>query len=117
NDFADAVCVSTELWHFLGRQGVPICYTWPAGRALSSKGYVHDQESGEFTVFHFKQFLRALGQCPSIEKVHILAHSRGAAVVATALHELHIEHTYAPISAREALKLGNVVVAGRHPRL
>lgn len=111
NKFEDAVFVSAELWHFLGRQGVPICYTWPAGRAWSQKGYAHDRESGEFTVFHFKQVLRALGRCEQIEKVHILAHSRGTAVVTTALRELNIEHTYAPISARQALKLGNVVLA------
>jgi esterase/lipase superfamily enzyme len=31
NTFADGVLVIAELWHFLGRQGVPILYTWPAG--------------------------------------------------------------------------------------
>src|SRR4029453_13693937 len=31
NPFEDGVLVIPELWHFLGRQGVPILYTWPAG--------------------------------------------------------------------------------------
>ena len=31
NTFEDGVLVIAELWHFLGRQGVPILYTWPAG--------------------------------------------------------------------------------------
>jgi esterase/lipase superfamily enzyme len=31
NTFEDGALVIAELWHFLGRQGVPILYTWPAG--------------------------------------------------------------------------------------
>ena len=31
NTFEDGVLVIAELWHFLGRQGGPILYTWPAG--------------------------------------------------------------------------------------
>jgi esterase/lipase superfamily enzyme len=111
NTFEDAVYTSAELWHFLGRQGVPICYTWPAGRGLSGQGYVYDRESSEFTVFHLKQLLRALGRCRDVEKVHILAHSRGTDVLTSALRELNIEYKYADTSAREALKLGNVVLA------
>ena len=110
NTFQDAVMTTAELWHFYGRQGVPICYTWPAGRGFSSVGYDYDSVSCEFTVFHLKQLLRALGRCKEIEKVHILAHSRGTEVVTSALRELNIEHTHAPQSAREALKLGNVAL-------
>jgi esterase/lipase superfamily enzyme len=111
NTFEDAVLTSAELWHFLGRQGVPVCYTWPAGRGLSGRGYVYDTVSCEFTIFHLKQLLRALGRCPQVEKVHILAHSRGTDVATTAVRELHIEHKHADISAREAVKLGNLVLA------
>jgi esterase/lipase superfamily enzyme len=31
NTFEDGALVIAELWHFLGRQGVPILYTWPPG--------------------------------------------------------------------------------------
>ena len=31
NDFDDAAFAMAELWHFLGRIGVPIIYTRPAG--------------------------------------------------------------------------------------
>ena len=31
NTFEDGVLVIAELWHFLGREGVPILYSWPAG--------------------------------------------------------------------------------------
>jgi esterase/lipase superfamily enzyme len=55
--FEDGALVIAELWHFLGRQGVPILYTWPAGSGSGLRGYEHDRESGEFTLFHLKQFL------------------------------------------------------------
>ncbi len=111
NTFEDAVMTTAELWHFLGRQGVAVCYTWPAGRGLSGRGYSYDTVSSEFTVFHLKQMLRFLGRCPEVEKVHILAHSRGTDVATAAVRELEIEHTHANRSAREALKLGNLILA------
>jgi len=110
-DFDRAVFRSAEFWHFFGRQGVPICYTWPAGRGLSGRGYVYDTVSCDFTVFHLKHLLRALGKCEQVEKVNILAHSRGTAVATTALVELQIEYELTDKPARERLKLGNVVLA------
>src|SRR5262249_48593512 len=67
--------------------------------------------SCEFTIFHLKQLLRSLGRCEQVEKVHILAHSRGTDIATTALREINMERSFAPQSAREALKLGNVVLA------
>lgn len=106
NNFEDAAFVMAGLWHFLGRKGVPIIYTWPAGGS-----YAYDRESGEFTVFHLKQFLRGIASCPSIENIHIIAHSRGTDVALTALRELNIEYKAAGKSGGAELKLRNVVLA------
>lgn len=106
NTLEDAAFVMTGLWHFLGRQGVPFIYTWPAGCS-----YAYDRESGEFTVFHLKQFLRGLASCPSVEKIHIVAHSRGTDVALTALRELNIGYKAAGQTGLAELKLGNVVLA------
>ena len=91
NTFEDGTFVIAELWHFLGRQGVPILYTWPAGFFCRLRGYNHDRESGEFTVFHLKQFLRIVASTPGLEQLHLVAHSRGTDVLTTALRELFIE--------------------------
>jgi len=106
NSMEYAAGVMAELWHFMGRQGVPIIYTWPAGES-----YAYDRESGEFTLFHLKQFLRCLGACPSIDKVHIIAHSRGTDVTLSALRELNIEFKCSSEAGGARLKLGNVVLA------
>jgi esterase/lipase superfamily enzyme len=111
NNFADAMFVMADLWHFLGRQGVPIVYTWPAGAGSALRGYTHDRESGEFTVFHLKQFLRILASTPELEHIHLIAHSRGTDVATSALRELVIETRAAGREARAFAKLSNVVLA------
>jgi esterase/lipase superfamily enzyme len=111
NRFDEAVMTIAQLWHFFGRQGVPIAYTWPAGGGGLLRGYNYDRESGEFTVFHLKQALRVIASCPQVEKIHVIAHSRGTAVLTSALRELHLEIRAAGQSTRRELKLGTVVLA------
>ena len=74
NDFNDAAFVLAELWHFVGRVGVPILYTWPAGHP-GLFGYTYDRESSEFTVYHFRQVVEFISTFPEVEKIHIIAHS------------------------------------------
>ncbi len=108
--FENAARTIAELWHFTGRHGVPMVYSWPAGFG-GLRGYTVDRESGEYTVFHLKQFLRALGSCEGLERVHILAHSRGTDVLLTALRELHLENGRDPARTRQSLKLHNLILA------
>ena len=107
----DASCVMAQLWHYMGRIGVPVVYSWPAGYSHGTiQRYTRDRESGEFTIYHLKQFLRAVASCPDVEKVHVLAHSRGTDIATTALRELNIEYRAAGKQTQRELKLGNVVL-------
>lgn len=110
NTFEDAVFSLADIWHFSGRTGVPIAYSWPAG-AGGLFGYFTDRESGEFTVFHLKEFLLQLSQIPELRKIHIIAHSRGADVTTTALRELIIAVRNQGKNPRNVLKVENVVLA------
>ena len=114
-DFEDAARVMAGLWHFLGRRGVPIIYSWPAGSGLSGRGYNYDRESGEFTIYHLKDFLRALAGTPNLGKVHLIAHSRGADVVVSALRELNVYYDAKKPkddkAAAGALRIGHLVLA------
>ncbi|MFC1677283.1 alpha/beta hydrolase [Planctomycetota bacterium] len=109
--FEDSPLVIAQLWHFLGREGVPIAYSWPAGSPGLFRGYHYDRESGEFTIFHLKQFLKILASCPDLKKIHIIAHSRGTDVAGSALRELFIEAKGEKISPRLKFKIGNVILA------
>ncbi|MDJ0867685.1 MAG: alpha/beta hydrolase [Myxococcota bacterium] len=110
NSFDFAARAQAEVWHFLGRRGVPVLYSWPAAHG-GLFGYFIDRESGEFTIFHLKEFLRLLASSPEVERIHVLAHSRGTDVVTTALRELVIETRAAGRNPRESLRIANLVLA------
>jgi len=110
NDFDDAAFAMAELWHFLGRIGVPIIYTWPAGRP-GLFGYTYDRESSEFTVYHLRRVISYLASFPEVEKINIIAHSRGTDVAVSALRELTIAARAAGNNPREYYKIHNFVLA------
>lgn len=111
NTFQDASFTMGELCHFLGREFVCAIFTWPAGgsRGLFF-GYNVDRESGEFAVNHLKQALRLIADTPGVEKMHLLAHSRGTDVLVTALRELEMEAYMNGLFLDSRFKVGNIVL-------
>lgn len=99
-----------QVWHFMGRGGVPIAYSWPAARPGLLRGYQYDRESSEFTILHFKRTLLLLGSIPEVKRVQILAHSRGTDVAVTSIRELRIA-SGDPLKTRADLKLGTLILA------
>jgi esterase/lipase superfamily enzyme len=110
NSFRDATLTWAGMWHFFGREGVPVVYSWPAGRG-GLTGYAYDRESGEFTVHHLKMMLRAIAENPQVEGLRILAHSRGTDVIATALRELFIESRAAGVDPLQRFRIRQLVLA------
>jgi esterase/lipase superfamily enzyme len=110
NSFEDAVFSLADIWHFSGRRGVPIAYSWPAGSG-GLFGYFTDRESGEFTVYHLKEFLLQLSQIPELKKIHIVAHSRGTDVTTTALREMIIAVRSSGKDPKTVLKIENLIMA------
>lgn len=97
-----------QIWHFMGRDGVPIVYSWPAAEG-ALRAYAYSRESSEFTVSHLKRVIRLLTACEEVERIHIIGHSRGCDVVLAALRELHIER--AASDERTPTKLDTIVLA------
>ena len=110
NSFENAVLDLNDVWHFSGRHGVPIAYTWPSGTG-NLLGYFTDRESGEYTVYHLKETIRILSAMPDVENIHILAHSRGTDITTTALRELVIETRAAGKNPVKTLKIKNLMMA------
>lgn len=110
NSFENAVLDLNDVWHFSGRHGVPIAYTWPSGTG-NLFGYFTDRESGEYTVYHLKETIRVLSAMPEVENIHILAHSRGTDITTTALRELVIETRAAGKNPVSTLKIRNLMLA------
>jgi len=110
NTFDDAVHRAAQIWHFAGREGVAVAYCWPAGGS-GLRGYFQDRESGEYTVLHLKTMLKAVAETPGVEKVHIVAHSRGTDVATTALRELCLGYIAKGEDPAKMMKLQTLVLA------
>ena len=111
NTFQDASFTMGELCHFLGREFVCALFTWPAGGSKGLFfGYNVDRESGEFAVHHLKQSVRLIADTPGVEKLHLLAHSRGTDVLVTALRELEIEAYIGGKFLDSRFKIQNIVL-------
>jgi esterase/lipase superfamily enzyme len=108
--FGDTLIDAALTYHLFGRQGVPIVYSWPAGQRGLLRGYTGDRESGEFTVFHLKEFIRTIAAIDEVEKINFTAHSRGTDVILTALRELIIEARASGKDPHKSLKLSNLIL-------
>ncbi len=109
NTFESSAFVMAELWHFMGRKGVPMIFSWPSGKG-GLRGYFYDRESGEFAVRHLKTAIKIIAETEEVERIHILAHSRGTDVTLTALRELFLPMKECGIGY-EQLKLQNLILA------
>ncbi len=110
NTFQDAMFVAAQVSHFTARRGLVIAYSWPAGLG-GLRGYTHDRESGEFTVYHLRKFLRMVASSPDVKKMNVLAHSRGTDVAITAVREVNMIERAAGRNTRDTLKLGHLILA------
>lgn len=109
--FATSAFTTAELCHFLGRESVCAFFTWPAsstGNFLIS--YTSTTESADYARNHLKKVIRTLATTPGVERVQLLAHSRGTALLLTAVRELMGEAIAAGKEPAEVLKFDNLVL-------
>ena len=111
NTFADAANATGSICRLLGGDFVCVLLTWPAGGSRGAfLGYNVDRESGEFAVADMRKAIRAIGQTEGVRGVHIIAHSRGTDVLASAFQQLSDEAYVSRFSNTENLKVRNIVL-------
>ena len=111
NTFADAGLNMGELCHFLGREFVCAVFSWPAGGSKTVLlGYYVDRQSGEFATEDLKKTIRVIADTPGLEQIHLLAHSRGTDLLATAVSDLSVEAYITQTTLARRFKLGNIVL-------
>ncbi|MEP6266150.1 MAG: alpha/beta hydrolase [Paracoccaceae bacterium] len=110
NGFEKSITTLANLWHFAGRETIPIVFSWPAGNS-GLLGYFRDREAGDFSVFHAKELLRLLADIPEIDDIDIVAHSRGTDVMTKALREQVIFYRGAGLPPKRAMKTGTLILA------
>lgn len=110
NEFDDSAIALANIWHFTGRDSVPIVFSWPAGNS-GLLGYFRDREAGEFSIFHLKELLRSLARIDDLAGIDIVAHSRGTDITGKAVRELVIEHRFSGADVRRTMKTGMLIFA------
>ena len=109
--FATAAYTAAELCHFFGRTHLCSFFTWPAastGNPLTS--YASTTESAQYSVGHLKKAIRTIARTPGVQRLHLLAHSRGTALLLYALRELSLEAVANGEDPADAFKFGHWVL-------
>ena len=106
----ECTIMAGSLWHFLGRDGAMVCFSWPSrGSAFA---YSVDKASARASVLPFQLLLWLLHDQTDAERIHILAHSAGSPIVVSALQQIRLRYhdmPYEEIIARS--KFGQLVLA------
>jgi len=109
--FESAALTMGELCHFLGRDFVCGIFSWPAGGQRGANfGYDVDRESSEYAVEDLVKTIRIVAGTPGLQRIHLLAHSRGTDTLATALAALSTEAYMLRSSPTGEYRIGNVIL-------
>ena len=109
--YENPVLVASELWHFLGYNGVFIAYAWPS--TPSAFAYLKDSDTSQGFARNFRQLLEFLAEETDVEEIHILGYSNGTRLVARALEQLALKYSHlTPDETQQRTRVGNVVLIG-----
>lgn len=109
--FENPLLVATELWHFLGYDGVFIAYAWPS--TPSNLAYISDAETAALSSRNLRKLLIYLAKNTHAERIHIVGYSAGTRVVVLALDQLALQNTDdTRADVRQALRIGHVILVG-----
>lgn len=107
--FENPLLVATELWHYLGYDGVFLAYAWPSTPNVLAYG--SDLETTAFSARNLRILLEFLADRTDAEEIHLLGYSAGTRLVTGALHQLALTN---PSATREELlaryRLGDVAL-------
>ena len=109
--YENPVLVASELWHFLGYNGVFIAYAWPS--TPSNFAYMKDSDTSAGYSRNFRLLLEFLAEKTDAENIHVLAYSNGTRLVTRAMEQLALKNTGR--SAEEMFKkyrIRNVILVG-----
>lgn len=107
--FENPVLVATELWHFLGYDGVMVGYAWPSTPSVWA--YIRDSDTSHGYARHFRKFLEYLAENTDAEAIHVIAFSNGTRMVAGAYEQLALMyHDESREQMQQKLRLGQLIL-------
>jgi esterase/lipase superfamily enzyme len=108
--FENPILVATELWHFLGYDGVFIAFAWPS--TPETLAYASDLETALNSSNNLRIFLDYLAEETQAERIHIIGYSAGTRVVINALAQMMFIHKNSDYAASRHHRLGHVILVG-----
>ena len=113
NSFDDAGMSASKICNDLGANDFTcISFSWPAGAAKGAFfGYGFDRESGEFAITDLKKSIRFIAGARGLKNIHLIAHSRGADILSSAVQQLNGETYAVKKSFMEEYKIGELILA------
>jgi esterase/lipase superfamily enzyme len=109
--FANPILVTTELWHFLGYDGVAIAFAWPS--TPSTWAYMSDLETAALSAHSLRILIDYLAEETQVERINIIGYSAGTRVVIDALDQLSLmSAAVADAGLQEDLPIGQVILVG-----
>lgn len=109
--FNNPLLVATELWHFLGYDGVFIAFAWPSTPA--NLAYASDLETTALSSHNLRIFTEFLADETNAENIHLIGYSAGTRVVINALAQgAFIHHKEDKATIQRQRRIGRVILVG-----
>ena len=109
--FENPLLVATELWHFLGYDGVFIAFAWPS--TPKKLAYFSDLETAALSAHNFRILLEYLVEETDVERIHIIGYSAGTRVVIKGLMQMALNgECRSKGNFHEISRLGHVILVG-----
>jgi len=109
--FENPLLVASELWHFLGYEGVFIAFAWPS--TPSTLAYFSDLETAALSAGNLRLLIQYLAENTDARRIHLVGYSAGTRLVADALYQLALMHAGA--TRKEPAKdyrVGHAILTG-----
>lgn len=109
--FENPLLVATELWHFLGYDGVFIAYAWPS--TPSRWAYIKDSDTSDGYARNFRLLIESIARNTDVEQIHIIGYSNGTRLVSRAMEQLALtRQDKTPEENYRDLKISNLFLIG-----
>ena len=107
--FENPLLVASELWHYMGYEGVMIAYSWPS--TPHALAYFADLQTTTCSARSLRILVEFVAKKTEAERIHILGYSAGTGLVLSALNQMALlcsEHAADEIATR--YRLENVIL-------
>ena len=109
--FENPLLVATELWHFLGYDGVFIAYAWPS--TPKRLAYASDLETAALSSHNLRILIEYLAEETDAQNIHIVGYSAGTRLVISALMQMALAGTEKSAQElQEKFRIGHVILVG-----